>query len=995
MKSIFAYLLLLLSATQLFSGHLNAQQTHPVNGPRNIKNTYFAFTNATIFIDANTKIENATLLINEGKVENVGVQIPVPKEAQLIDLKGKFVYPSFIDLYASYGIKTPPSSTGQHTDQYNSNKSGAYVWNDAIRAEVDAVNHFSYDEAASKKWLASGFGATLSGVHDGIYRGSSALVLTHKAAEAELVIVPKAAAGLSFNKGSSRQDYPNSLMGSIALLRQTFYDASWYAKQSQEKNLALQAILNLQSLPHVFEVDNKLSALRAAKIAKEFNKPLYIKGAGDEYQRIAEIKNSGASFIVPINFPKAYEVEDVFDANNVSTADLKHWEMAPQNLQALAKANITFSITAYGCADAHEFLKNLRKAVEYGLEEKAALQALTLTPAKMLKVENQMGALRNNMLANFIISNKSIFDKEAVLLQHWVKGVKSELASVPELDIRGKYKILAAELNNYQMHIEGEISKNTVSLLGTDTLKGSITHDGTLVTCNFESPKKSNKYIRFSFWLSEKTDSANMAYAKEWKGNVQLNNGNSIAFTAAKIAAFAASNKKKDSIAPLSYGMVSYPFTDYGYTNAPSPKTVVFKNATVWSNEAAGILTETDVAISNGKIVGVGKNLSLTNAQIIDAKGKHLTNGIIDEHSHIAIYRGVNECSQGVTAEVRIGDVLNSEDINIYRQLAGGVTAAQLLHGSCNPIGGQSALIKLRWGVAPEKMKIEGADGFIKFALGENVKQSNWGSATARYPQTRMGVEQLMYDEFIKAKEYEKSIKLNPTGTRRDLELETVLEILNKKRFISCHSYVQSEINMLMHLADSMGFKVNTFTHILEGYKVADKMKTHGVHASTFADWWAYKYEVIDAIPYNAAIMHKMGVNVAINSDDAEMGRRLNQEAAKIIKYGSISEEDAWKMVTLNPAKMLHLDQQLGSIKAGKDADLVLWNTNPLSIYAKPEMTFVDGICYYSTTEDELLRKSIQEERQRIIFKMIAAKQAGEKTEKKVSEIDENYHCED
>jgi imidazolonepropionase-like amidohydrolase len=328
--------------------------------------------------------------------------------------------------------------------------------------------------------------------------------------------------------------------------------------------------------------------------------------------------------------------------------------------------------------------------------------------------------------------------------------------------------------------------------------------------------------------------------------------------------------------------------------------------------------------------------------------------------------------------------------------LSGGVTSAQLLHGSCNPVGGQSGLIKLRWGLAPEKMKIEQADGFIKFALGENVKQSNAGDrSTSRYPQTRMGVEQVYYDAFIRAKEYEAKMKTNPALTRKDLELDALVEILNKKRFISCHSYVQSEINMLMHVADSMGFKVNTFTHILEGYKVADKMKAHGVCASTFADWWAYKYEVIEAIPYNAAIMIKAGVTVAINSDDAEMGRRLNQEAAKTIKYGNISEVEAWKMVTLNPAKMLHLDNRLGSIKVGKDADLVLWTDNPLSIYAKPAYTFVDGICYFSLEKDEILRIQIKQERQRIINKMMAAKQAGEKTEKKISAIDVDYHCED
>jgi imidazolonepropionase-like amidohydrolase len=389
----------------------------------------------------------------------------------------------------------------------------------------------------------------------------------------------------------------------------------------------------------------------------------------------------------------------------------------------------------------------------------------------------------------------------------------------------------------------------------------------------------------------------------------------------------------------------------------------------------------------------VGKNLSAVNAKIIDATGKHLTAGIIDEHNHIAISEGVNEGTKASSAEVRIGDVVTSEDINIYRQLSGGVTAAQLLHGSANPIGGQSALIKFRWGYAPEKMKIEGADGFIKFALGENVKQSNWGEKfSLRYPQTRMGVEQMYVNYFTKAREYEKNWS-NKKNVRRDLELETLLEILNKKRFITCHSYVQSEINMLMHVADSFGFKVNTFTHILEGYKVADKMKAHGVNASTFADWWAYKYEVIDAIPYNATILNKMGINTAINSDDAEMARRLNQEAAKSVKYGKTSEEDAWKMVTLNPAKMLHLDAKMGSIKVGKDADVVVWCDHPLSIYAKAEKTFVDGICFYDVENDVQKRETILRERARLIQKMVDDKKAGAPTQDPVKKDNRSYSC--
>ena len=337
----------------------------------------------------------------------------------------------------------------------------------------------------------------------------------------------------------------------------------------------------------------------------------------------------------------------------------------------------------------------------------------------------------------------------------------------------------------------------------------------------------------------------------------------------------------------------------------------------------------------------------------------HVTSGIIDEHSHIAA-SSINDISTN-SAMVRIGDVIDPTAGHIYTSLSGGVTAVQILHGSANPIGGQSALIKLRWGASPEEMKIKGADGFIKFALGENVKRSR-NNRSIRFPQTRMGVEQVYVDAFSSALEYQKkwdeynklsnkarTVAIRP---RRDLAMDAMNEILNSKRFISCHSYVQSEINMLMKVADDFGFKVNTFTHILEGYKLADKMAAHGAGASTFSDWWAYKWEVRYAIPYNAVIMHNAGVTVAINSDDSEMGRRLNQEAAKSIKYGGMSQEDAWKMVTLNPAKLLHLDNRMGSLKVGKDADVVIWSDNPLSIYANVKQTIIDGKVYYAAEKE-------------------------------------------
>ena len=435
---------------------------------------------------------------------------------------------------------------------------------------------------------------------------------------------------------------------------------------------------------------------------------------------------------------------------------------------------------------------------------------------------------------------------------------------------------------------------------------------------------------------------------------------------------------------------VSYPNGAYGFSKLPEAKVILFKNATVWTNESEGILEATDVLVQNGRITKIGKNLKSKKAVIIDATGKHLTTGIVDEHSHIAA-ASINEGGQNSSAEVSIEDVIDADDIDIYRNLAGGVTTIQILHGSANPIGGRSAIIKLKWGASAKELIYYDSPKFIKFALGENVKQSNWGSFS-RFPQTRMGVEQLYIDYFTRAKIYDAKQK-SGKPYRKDVEMEVLTQILNKERFISCHSYIQSEINMLMKVAERFNFNINTFTHILEGYKVADKMKAHGVGASTFSDWWAYKFEVNDAIPYNASILNAMGVVTAINSDDAEMSRRLNQEAAKAVKYGGTSEQDAWKMVTLNPAKLLHIDNRVGSIKVGKDADLVLWSHHPLSIYAKAEKTLIEGVTYFDSERDKEIRTSIQSERNILIEMMLKEKNKGMKTQPIKKKDKQLLHC--
>jgi imidazolonepropionase-like amidohydrolase len=975
----------------LFSAfNLQAQELFPTNGVVDSRSGTYLLDNATIKIDGDAKSFVGDILIKEGKIINIAPEIKA-KEAVVIDLTGKFIYPSFIDLYAQYGIEKLVGD-GTFSEQFVSDKPGAYNWNEAIKAEFKAHEVFVPNSTEAEKFREAGFGAVLTHRQDGIARGSGALVALADKSAHEVIIKPLAASHLSLSKGTSSQNYPGSQMGAIALLKQTFHDGKWYSLSGKDLNITLQSWNDLQKLPAIIDASSLLSVFRVDKVGDEFGKQFIIKGNGDEYKRLDAIKATNAFMIVPVDFPVTFDTEDPWDVEFITLGQMKHWELAPYNLKMLEQAAIPFAITSQGLKNKSDFLKNVRLAVKNGLSESSALKALTSSPAKQLGVENEIGSISTGKWANLIVSDQPIFDEEAKILQNWILGIPYEINPINIASIDGDYLLKVGE-TIYKATLKKSDAQPELTLHLNDSsdVKANISLDRNQVTISFATPKEyaNSGYTTLSGWRNN----------TDFSGKGRLANGAKVDWEASLVGNKGKLEKnaeEKEEPIPNetnsdSIGNIIYPFTAYGWEEKPKQETVLIKNATVWTNEKEGILENADVLIQNGKIAKVGKNLSAQNAAVVDGTGKHLTAGIIDEHSHIAINGGVNEWSQASTAEVSIGDVINSEDINIYRQLSGGVTAAQLLHGSANPIGGQSALIKLRWGSLPEEMKIENADGFIKFALGENVKNSGW-SESIRFPQTRMGVEQVFVDHLTRAKEYLNNKDINK---RIDIELEVLAQVLQSKRFITCHSYVQSELNMMMNVAEQFDFRINTFTHILEGYKVAEKMKEHGVGASTFSDWWAYKLEVMDAIPQNAALLNQLGVVTAINSDDAEMGRRLNQEAAKAVKYGGASEEDALKMVTLNPAILLHLEDRMGSIKPGKDADIVLWSHHPLSIYAKAEQTYVDGIKYYDAEKDAAYRNWMEQERARLVQKMLEEKKGGAKVEKPTPTEVKNYHCDD
>ncbi len=992
MRMFFAVTSLGVAAAATAQTSTNRIESLRDNTPR-----WHALTGARIVVSPGKAIERGTLILRDGRVVAVGADVAVPKGARVWQLDGRTVYAGFVDLASSVGVPTaararvatpmtfggpPPAAAPEPAPPGPRSLS---AWNRSIRSDFDVSTLLEPKADEIKVARGLGFTTVLAGPAVGVLRGQSALVNMADGSDAKaLVILPRAAMHLANETERGFRSYPGSMMGAIALLRQSLYDARWYRSANEayqsgksterpDPNASLDALMSALAgrQPVIYATGGEQDFARIARIRDEFGLKVVAQGNGYEYRRAALVKAANLPLIVPLNFPPPPEVENPDSAIDVSLEQLQHWEQAPSNLAILSQTGINFAVTANGMRDAaREFWPQLRLAVKRGLPADQALAALTTTPARLIGAQQHLGSLEPGHMANVVVAKGDLFTNERAEIEiAFVDGKPYTTAAHDRFDPRGKWNVTQGG-RSLEWSIAGTRARPTLSLDGGNC---DVSVEGRQLVVNMPCGRNAT---------GARQQVVAEGSGDTMRGTMQPAGAASAPWSATRTAAFAEPAPAEKPEAPVSVASV-YPAGAFGVGAAFKPAAVLVRNATVWTSAASGKLESTDVLVRSGQIAAIGKGLAAPEgAFTIDAAGKHVTPGIIDAHSHTAITNGINEGSSSVTAEVRIGDVLNGTDISIYRQLAGGVTAANVLHGSANTIGGQSQTIKMRWGGDGESLKFAGAMPGIKFALGENVKQSNWEGQNTRYPQTRMGVEQVLRDSFLAARHYQKTWaawRAAPKGTpepRRNLQLDTLVEILEKKRVVHIHSYRADEILMFARFAKEFGVTVATFQHVLEGYKVADAIASIGAGGSTFSDWWAYKMEVVDAIPTNGALMYHAGVLTTFNSDSDELARRLNSEAGKAVRYGGVPETEALKFVTNNAAKQLRIDNRVGSLEVGKDADFVIWNANPLSPQARAEQTWIEGQRYFDIETDKRLRAEAATERQRLLAKALPVRLA-------------------
>jgi imidazolonepropionase-like amidohydrolase len=952
---------------------------------------FYAIKDARVVTVAGGVLERATVVIERGLITAVAPDAPIPPEAWVVEGEGLTVFPGLIDGLTTVGQKQEQGSNGPPAGGGGRNpfaqqgpeirgpedRPGATPWK-------RAADEASVEDERLEKWRKAGFTTVISSPDQGFFPGQASALATAGAEADELVVEPSVAQRVSFSGGSGRS-FPGSLMGVIAYVRQMMLDTEHYARAHEiyaadpsglkrpefDRTLEPLRQARAQKLQFLLPADDAPAIERALGLAGELGLPAVIYGAGEGYRVAGRLAAAGVPVVVSVEWPERQKDADP-DAD-VAVAELLHVELAPTTPAELHAAGVPFAFSSQGTSGASEALEGIRKAVAAGLPAEAALEAATLGAARIFGLEDRLGSVEVGKIANLVVASDYPWAEGAEIAAVFVDGRKfqereeSGSSEAPAVDVTGTW--------TFEVTTPRGARESTAELKMAEDGKvtGEVTGEGG--ASRIESGRVEGERLSFEVSIPAGPRTMTATYSgtvegESVRGTVTMGPMSGELTGTRTAQAEAASDEEAAAASGPKLRWAEVTGLAGPYLEAP---VIAIENVDVITMGPAGTVEDATVLIRDGKIAAVGRDVRVPGgAQRIDGTDRWLIPGIIDAHSHIAVEGSVNEGSLAVTSMVGIEDVIDPTDIGIYRALAGGVTTANVLHGSANPIGGKNQVIKLRWGADAAGLKLAGAPPGIKFALGENPKRSNMGGfgMPQRYPSSRMGVMDVIRKAFLDARDYQAEWKAYEAAQkagrralppRRDLELEALVEILEGERLVHCHSYRADEILQMLRLAEEMGFRITTLQHVLEGYRVADEIAAHGAGASTFSDWWAYKVEAYNAIPHNAAIMVNRGVLVSINSDDAEEMRHLNQEAAKTMKWGGLSADQALALVTVNPARQLGIADRVGSIEPGKDADLVLYQGHPLSVYSRVEKTFVDGKVYFDVEGDRQRRARIAE----------------------------------
>jgi len=895
-------------------GQGGQDQTNPAAGQaqppvqpqsRGIQPKVFAITGARVVPEPGKSLDKATVVIRDGLIEAVGPDVAAPADAIKIDGDGMTVYPGFVDAMSHWGFDAAlrRSESGPSVVEDFASEALAATKADNRRGltpEFVVNTAFVVDEDQSNSWRAAGFTSHLVAPDGGIFTGQSAIVSLNGAAPRDAILNSPVALHAALRSPQGAGDYPRSLMGVVAHARQTLLDAGHYhrthAAFEHRGRIGLRPPLDpaLAALvpvlegkqPIVFEADTRDQIHRALDLAAEFKLKPMIYGGREAWKVAERLKRDNVPVALRVSFGEPDDEAEKALPQKARDERKRLREVDAENAARLQKAGVRFALSTAG-QPVDRFHGNLRKVIAAGLPVDAALAALTTEPARIWGVEGQVGKIEAGRPAHVVVMRGDLKDDRSQVRMVFADGWRFE--NTPRTGARGA---------------------STAGRAGGG---------------------------RGGFARGQGQPPGGGGRGRQGGTNPPAN-------------AEAQPNQETAPPTPGEYA------TEIEADRKPAIQTggsALIRGATVLTAAGNGA-TNTDILIRGGKIAAIGPNLSADGVSVIDAAGMFIMPGIIDTHSHFAIDGGVNEMSLSVVPEVRVRDVVDGDDVQIYRALAGGVTTARLLHGSANCAGGQDAVIKLKYGKPGRELIVTDGPRGVKFALGENVKRTD-----GRFPNSRLGVEAVYVRAFTEAQEYRKTLDEYEAAKkagkdvpepRRDLRLEALADILKGDIKVHCHCYRADEILMLLRVADRFGFKVRSLQHVLEGYKIAPEIAAHGASVSLFTDWWAYKIEAFDAIPFGAALLHEAGASVCLKSDSNELMRHLYQEAAKCIKYGGMSEAEALQTITLNPAKQLGLEKRIGSLEVGKDADLAIFNGHPLNSYARVEMTLVEGEVYFQRT---------------------------------------------